>query len=120
MTIAYAVPAAALHRRGYDAGARRQWCIGIVLAVGLACAIAGLCRLQMPGAMRHAAPWLLLVLIADYRCFNLNGTFNQAHDNGRRFMGNATADFIAKRLQANALPPSSRIETVDSLIAWDN
>lgn len=105
---------ASLHMR--DTGIRWQTATALAAIV----AVAGLCRLQMPGAMRHAAPWLLLVLIADYRCFNLNGTFNQAHDNGRRFMGNATADFIAKRLQANALTPSSRIETVDSPIAWDN
>lgn len=64
--------------------------------------------------------WILAVIVVDYRCFNLNGTFNLAHDNARYFQHNGAVSFIAKdmAMSSDALPP--RIEPLGAGPLWDN
>lgn len=64
--------------------------------------------------------WMLAVIVVDYRCFNLNGTFNHASDSARYFRRSATTGFLSRDIQASSelLPP--RIEPLDVGPLWDN
>jgi hypothetical protein len=70
---------------------------------------------------RHVAIALLAVVVVDYRCFNLNGEFNQRGDAGKKFRENAAVTFLATRLRdipPGELPP--RIEATDLGAGWKN
>jgi hypothetical protein len=64
--------------------------------------------------------WLLTVLVADYRCFNLNGTFNQLGDRAHSFLRDGGTVFLDRQLRASKalLPP--RIEPFATAPYWDN
>jgi hypothetical protein len=104
-----------LHMR--DVGIR--WQSATILALVLAC-IALWHVGRFPTKARHHMFWLLALLVADYRCFNLNGAFNQAHDQGRSFMRDEAAQRLVEQLKPapGALP--QRIETVNAGVYWDN
>lgn len=64
---------------------------------------------------------LVLLVVVDYRCFNLNGEFNQRGDSGKKFRENPAATFIASRIRETPpgqLPP--RIEALDLGAGWKN
>ncbi|HEX7814196.1 hypothetical protein [Dyella sp.] len=62
---------------------------------------------------------LLLITVVDYRCFNLNGHFNENSDTARAFLRNDTANRLAALLPpTEPLPP--RIEPIDASVFWDN
>ncbi|HUB91780.1 MAG TPA: hypothetical protein VMA74_18820 [Dyella sp.] len=85
-----------------------------------ACAALALWRLQKPGSEWRATLWLLAVLIVDYRCFNLNGRFNQMKDTAQAFQNSPIVKFLSN--EARESPPglAPRIETQDTSAAWDN
>lgn len=95
-----------------------NWQAATVLAPAMA--LLALWRLTKPGSPRRTAAWLIVVLLVDYRCFNLNGTFNQYHDSAQRFTSDATVSWLVRKLDhgPNNLP--SRIEPVHAGVKWDN
>ena len=83
-------------------------------------ALLALWRLRRAGTTLRTATWLLLLLVVDYRCFNLDGTLNEGPDKAQLFMHDATADLLAARMQ---LPPGmlpTRLEPIDVGSEWDN
>jgi hypothetical protein len=77
-------------------------------------------RLQKPGTQWRATLWLLTVLIVDYRCFNLNGTFNRGSNEVRWFLTTSTSRVLAEDLRKkNAVLPA-RLETLNTRVVWDN
>lgn len=83
-------------------------------------AVLALWRLQCPGSRARTATWLLLLLVADYSCFNLNGSFDRGHDMARWFMHDNTATFLAHQLHDGHGALKPRIETIDAHVSWDN
>ncbi|SFR92713.1 membrane protein YfhO [Dyella sp. OK004] len=84
-------------------------------------AIIALWRVRRSGITNAGrATWLLALLVVDYRCFNLNGVFNQAPDSVRAWMRDDAAAFITDQTRAagRLLPP--RVEPVDTRPYWDN
>jgi hypothetical protein len=77
-------------------------------------------RLHRTGTRFRTVAWLMLLLVVDYRCFNLDGSFNEGPDKAKAFMHDATADFLTARMQpmAGAWPP--RLEPIDAGTSWDN
>ena len=69
---------------------------------------------------RKSAIWLLAVIVVDYRCFNLNGRFNQAHDAARSFRRDDTATVIETLTRPDAASLPMRIEPIDANVYWDN
>lgn len=95
-----------------------RWQACTLLASGFA-ALA-LWRLQKPGTEWRTALWLLAVLVVDYRCFNLNGTFNRQPDSTRWFLATSTSRVLAQDLRKeNAVLPA-RLETQNTRATWDN
>jgi hypothetical protein len=68
----------------------------------------------------QVAMWLFAVIVVDYRCFSLNGRFNQAHDAAQSFRRDDAAALVETltRHRVDSLP--SRIEPVDAGVYWDN
>lgn len=88
-----------------------------------AAAVAGVALWQVRRSdhARLTACWLLIVLLADYRCFNLDGKFNQWHDNEAHFLRDPASGFLAAQLAST--PPGSlepRIESIDAGVQWRN
>ncbi|MFC4765668.1 YfhO family protein [Dyella koreensis] len=84
-------------------------------------AVIALWRVRRPGITDIGrAAWLLALLVVDYRCFNLNGLFNQGPDGTRALMRDDAAAFIANdaRAAGRLLPP--RVEPVNTQPYWDN
>jgi hypothetical protein len=82
-------------------------------------AAVALWRLRKGGTAWRVTLWLLALLVVDYRCFNLNGTFNQWHDRAREFTRNPAANWLAQRLGNEAgLPP--RLENIHTSVLWDD
>jgi hypothetical protein len=77
-------------------------------------------RLKRPGSTARTALWLLALLVVDYRCFNLNGTFNQGHDGARTFKHDVVADKVLAIQQASNNRLSTRVETENAGAIWDN
>ncbi|GLQ88738.1 hypothetical protein [Dyella flagellata] len=92
------------------------WQVATIVAALIA-AIA-LCSLTKRSSASRSAFWLLLILVADYRCFNLNGKFNQWHDNAKHFLAEPAAKALAGMLKQNGLP--QRFESVDGGTIWKN
>lgn len=88
----------------------------------LAAAFAALAmhRLQRPGSTRRAACWVLMLLVVDYRCYNLNGTFNQGPDSPAIFVRDATVTRVLDLQRASAQILPQRVETEDAGASWDN
>ncbi|WP_266157446.1 YfhO family protein [Dyella silvatica] len=104
-----------LHMR--DVGIR--WQSATILAVVLAC-IALWHVGRFPTTARHHMLWLLVLLLADYRCFNLNGSFNQARDQAHSFMRDEAVNRLAQQLKPTPGALPQRIETIDAGVYWDN
>lgn len=105
---------ASLHMRGNGVSWQAP-----TLAAALV-ALMALWRLRGIADARRAALWLVAVLVVDYRCFNLNGAFNQGHDNARRMLHDDTTAFLVR---ANHQDPSGfpgRIEPFSAGVLWDN
>ncbi|HKT27822.1 YfhO family protein [Dyella sp.] len=85
-----------------------------------ACAALALWRLQKPGTEWRTTLWLLAILIIDYRCFNLNGRFNQMRNTAQLFQDNQIVRLLTQKIheRQEALPP--RIETRNTSVPWDN
>ena len=95
-----------------------NWQAATVLAASFA-ALA-IYRLRRDGSTRHAGLWLLMLLVVDYRCFNLNGTFNQAHDSPASFMRDTMAIRVHELQRPSAASLPLRVETEDAGASWDN
>ncbi|HEU4669485.1 MAG TPA: hypothetical protein VFR91_02135 [Dyella sp.] len=105
---------ASLHMRG--AGA--HWQAATILAALVA--LLALWRLKGQTSPSRAAFWLVLVLIADYRCFNLNGRFNQGHDNAARTRGSDVTAYLLRTRTHDPDQLPARIEPAGAGILWDN
>lgn len=84
------------------------------------CATLALWRLQKPGTEWRATLWLLAVLIVDYRCFNLNGRFNQMKNSAQMFQDNQTVKVLAGKVHESQDVLAPRIETQNTFVPWDN
>lgn len=84
------------------------------------CAALALWRLQKPGTEWRTVLWLLAVLTVDYRCFNLNGHFNQMKDTARAFRNDQIVKLLTDRPQKNRDVLAPRIETQNTFVSWDN
>jgi hypothetical protein len=81
-------------------------------------AVVAFCFLARGSAGSNSIFWLLAVTVADYRCFNLNGKFNQWHDDARHFLHEPASKALAALMRRNGLPP--RFEGVDTGTLWKN
>ena len=103
---------AAMHGNG------ARWQAATLL--GAIVALLALWRLRREGSVMRTAAWLIVVLLVDYRCFNLNGSFNQGHDNAQRFRRDAAVtQLIADSHETRGALPY-RIEPVQAGVLWDN
>lgn len=105
---------ASLHMRGEGV----RWQSGTILAAMVA--LLALWRLRRNGAPARTYCWLILVLVADYRCFNLNGSFNQGHDNAQRLRKSDVTTYLASALKSDNWQLPYRIEPFGTGILWDN
>ncbi len=83
-------------------------------------ALLALWRLRRSGTKARTIIWLLLLLVVDYRCFNLDGSFNEGGDKAQRFLHDASADVLQQRIRP---PPGQlplRVEPIDAGFDWDN
>jgi len=92
--------------------------VAIFLAVGTAGA--ALWQVGRPGTSWRTALWFMAVLVADYRSFNLNGTFNETANGAGRFVKSPAVGYLVENLghEDDALP--YRISTADTRTTWDN
>ncbi|RUL64430.1 hypothetical protein EKH79_10395 [Dyella dinghuensis] len=105
---------ASLHMR--DQGFR--WQYATVAAAGFG--LLALWRLSKPGTPWRSTLWLLALLVVDYRCFNLNGRFNEQHDSVREFAANPAVPFLERALQNDHPVLPARIETLNTSTEWDD
>jgi hypothetical protein len=95
-----------------------RWHGESLVAAGIA--LLALWRLRRAGTTLRTATWLLARLVVDYRCFNLDGTFNEGPDKAKTFMRDATADFLSVRMQPLPGTLPARLEPIDAGTQWDN
>jgi hypothetical protein len=88
--------------------------------VCVAVAAFALWRLRTPGSDWRAVLWLMAVLVADYRSFNLNGTFNETPNGAGRFAQNSAVRYLADRLASAHGGLPDRITTNNTQTNWDN
>jgi len=88
--------------------------------VCVAVAAFALWRLRRPGSDWRAAMWLLAVLVADYRSFNLNGTFNETANGAERFARNHAVRYLSEQLSPGNAGVTERIATINTNTPWDN
>jgi hypothetical protein len=62
----------------------------------------------------------MLVLVADYRTFNLGGTFNESTNWAARFTRNPAVHYLARHLKADGIVLPDRISTINAYPAWDD
>ncbi len=105
---------AALQMR--DQGVR--WQYGTLAAAVFA--LLALWRLSKPGSAWRSSLWLVALLVVDYRCFNLNGSFNEQHDSVREFAANPAVHFLERALREHHPVLPARVETLNTSTAWDN
>ena len=103
-----------LHMR--DLGLR--WQYGTLAAATFA--LLALWRLSKPGSAWRSTLWLLALLVVDYRCFNLNGSFNEQRDSARQFAANPAVPFLEHALHENHPVLPARVETLNTSTEWDN
>jgi hypothetical protein len=77
-------------------------------------------RLRRPGSDWRAVVWLMAVLVADYRSFNLNGTFNETANGAARFARNPAVNYLSERLSSGKHGIPDRITTRNTNTIWDN
>jgi hypothetical protein len=83
-------------------------------------AAVALWRLRKAGSDWRAAVWLLAVVVADYRSFNLNGTFNETGNGAARFAQHPAVLFLSKQLASGHEGIADRITTTNTHTIWDN
>jgi hypothetical protein len=88
--------------------------------VAAAVAAVTLWQVRRPGNEWRAALWLMLVLVADYRTFNLGGTFNESTNWAARFARNPAVRFLVQQLKTDGIVLPDRISTVNVYPAWDD
>ena len=77
--------------------------------------------IRKPGNSDAVIACLLFVaIVADYRCFSLNGTFNEGRNVAKAFMRDDSADFLQQHLVAAPDKLPSRVEPIDASVFWDN
>lgn len=81
-------------------------------------AVVALYRIAGKDATTRSTFWLLVITVADYRCFNLNGKFNQWHDDARHFLSEPASSALAGMMKQDGIPP--RFESVDAGAVWKN
>ena len=86
-----------------------------VLVTGVA-----LWRLRTPGTEWRTALWLVAVLAADYRSYNLNGTFNTSGDGAARYTAHPAVGYLKEGLVTVDGSPDHRIVTQGTTTIWDN
>ncbi len=77
-------------------------------------------RLRYMGTEWRAALWLIAVLVADYRSFNLNGTFNETGNGAARFVTSQAARYVAESAGRGDGVLAGRISTMNTRATWDN
>jgi hypothetical protein len=107
---------ASLQMRGNGA----RWQVGSLMAAAVAALAAGWIASTPRGPAMRTVFCLLAVLVVDYRCFNLNGRFNENYDITRKFRRDKTVTFLSGHLHATPQALPSRIEPVGARPYWDN
>ena len=92
---------------------------GTPLLAVLVAALA-LWRLRTPGTEWRTALWLVAVLAADYRSYNLNGTFNTSGDGAARYAAHPAVGYLKDGLVTADGSPDHRIVTQGTATIWDN
>lgn len=90
-------------------------CVGVAAVAAVA-----LWRRRKPSSDWLAVCWLLAVLVADYRSFNLNGTFNETSNGAVRFTKNPAVRYLTENLAAADTGIAERIATQRTFTTWDN
>jgi hypothetical protein len=98
----------------------RRWRGEAFTFAAAVCAVLALWRLRRPGTEWRTALWLLAVLVADYRCFNLNGHFNQMKNSAQAFRGNSAVEALVAAAREGHPTLAPRIETQNTSVQWDN
>ncbi|GGA12610.1 hypothetical protein GCM10011408_37740 [Dyella caseinilytica] len=95
-----------------------RWQAGSLAAACMAILV--LVLLQKTTSPWHKTLWLLALMVVDYRCFSLNGTFNESRDTIRQFAETPAVSFLSTQLQSQDQIPPPRIETLNTGVPWDN
>ncbi|GAA0910484.1 hypothetical protein GCM10009552_22560 [Rothia nasimurium] len=106
---------ASIHMRGNGA----SWQAPSIMAAVVAAMAWGHVRYNQ--RIGVVAFWMLALIVVDYRCFNLNGAFNQRGDPVKRFQREGATHFLAARSRAeghNGFGP--RTETQELGAGWRN
>jgi hypothetical protein len=82
-------------------------------------AVAALWQLRKKHDDWRVAIWVLLVLVVDYRCYNLNGRFNEMENTSERLTHGKAIHFLEQQLTGNDGLPY-RFTTRNTELAWDN
>lgn len=77
-------------------------------------------RLRTPGTEWRTALWIVALLAADYRSFNLNGTFNTSGNGAARYASHPAVDYLSGALASEDGSPAGRIATQHTTTIWDN
>lgn len=90
------------------------------LSAAMAAAIACWWLRKAERDIQHVLIALLAVMVIDYRCFSLNGSFNETNNTARAFLRNDAANYLATQLKDPPGQLPARIEPVDASVFWDN
>lgn len=82
--------------------------------------VLALWRLQKLGSTWRSTLWLLAILVIDYRCFNLNGTFNRGVDSAHWFTTDPVVNALADDIQKKGAVLPARFESQNTRISWDD
>ena len=85
--------------------------------IALAVAAFTVWMLRKPPHAWRAALWLMLLIVADYRAFNLGGRFNVSSNETARYLQHDAVDYLAAHLASGA---GERIATESIDPIWDN
>jgi hypothetical protein len=89
--------------------------LGVLVIAALA-----LWRLRHPGTRWRTIAWVFVVLVADYRVFNFNGTFTDTGNGAARFTAQPAVGYLAGGLAAEAGHAARRFTTQGMTTLWDN
>lgn len=68
----------------------------------------------------HASLWLMLLIVADYRAFNLGGRFNVSSNETARFLRHEAVRYLDSHMRGAASVPGERVATENIAPIWDN
>jgi hypothetical protein len=83
-------------------------------------AVVALWQVRRTGTHWRTIVWLLAVIVADYRSFNLNGTFNETPDGAARFVQSAAVRYLSDHLSPGQMGLAERFATRNTYATWDN